>query len=207
VCTPNNPTGTTEPLVTIERLASLAASHDALLVVDEAYGEFAATSALDLVADERPLVVVRTYSKVWSLAAIRLGFAVGPAAIVAELRKVGLPYALSVPTQLAGTVALDFRGEMEARVASLVEERGRLFATLAGMPGLTVFPSGANFLLVRFDRDARAVWDALLARGVLVRDFSSWPRVEGCLRVTVGTPAENDALLAALDAVLTEVRT
>jgi histidinol-phosphate aminotransferase len=94
---------------------------------------------------------------------------------------------------------------MEQRVASLVEERGRLFAALADMPGLTVVPSGANFLLVRVSGDAHDLWERLLEHGVLVRDFSSWPRVEGCLRITVGTPAENDAFLEALDAVLPEV--
>jgi histidinol-phosphate aminotransferase len=139
------------------------------------------------------------------LAAVRLGFAVGPAWVIAELEKVLLPYTLSVPTQIAGTVALDFRREMEQRVASLVEERGRLFAALAEMPGLTVVPSGANFLLVRVDGDAHDLWQRLLAHGVLVRDFSSWPRVEGCLRITVGTATENDAFLTALRAVLPEV--
>jgi histidinol-phosphate aminotransferase len=88
-----------------------------------------------------------------------------------------------------------------------VEERGRLFAALADMPGLEVVPSGANFLLVRVSGDAHELWERLLAHGVLVRDFSSWPRVEGCLRITVGTPAENDAFLAAISAVLPEVVT
>jgi histidinol-phosphate aminotransferase len=94
---------------------------------------------------------------------------------------------------------------MEQRVASLVEERGRLFAALSNRAGLDVVPSGANFLLVRVAGDAHDLWERLLGRGVLVRDFSSWPRVEGCLRITVGTPAENDVFLAALDAVLPEV--
>jgi histidinol-phosphate aminotransferase len=205
VCSPNNPTGTVEPRATVERLLDAVEAVGALLVVDEAYGEFAPWSALELVDDERPLVVVRTYSKVWSLAAVRLGFAVGPAWVIAELEKVLLPYTLSVPTQIAGTVALDFRREMEQRVASLVEERGRLFAALAEMPGLTVVPSGANFLLVRVEGDAHDLWKRLLAQGVLVRDFSSWPRVEGCLRITVGTATENDAFLTALRAVLPEV--
>ena len=119
------------------------------MVVDEAYGEFAPWSAIELVDDDRPLVVVRTYSKVWSLAAVRLGFAVAPAWVIDDMEKVLLPYTLSVPTQIAGTVALEFRREMEQRVATLVEERGRLFAALAEMPGLTVVPSGANFLLLR----------------------------------------------------------
>jgi histidinol-phosphate aminotransferase len=205
VCSPNNPTGTVEPRATVERLLDAAIEVGALLVVDEAYGEFAPWSALELIDDEQPLVVVRTYSKVWSLAAVRLGFAVAPPWVITELEKVLLPYTLSVPTQVAGVVALDFRREMEQRVASLVEERGRLFAALAEMPGLTPVPSGANFVLVSVEGDAYNLWERLLERGVLVRDFSSWPRVEGCLRITVGTPAENDAFLAALGAVLPEV--
>jgi histidinol-phosphate aminotransferase len=198
VCSPNNPTGTVEDRDAIERLAAVAADTGALLVVDEAYGEFAPWSAVELVDDALPLVVVRTYSKVWSLAAVRLGFAVGPAWVLEELEKVALPYALSVPTQVAGEVALEFRAEMDTRVATLVEERGRLFAALTEFRALHPYPSGANFLLVRVDGDAHDLWERLLDRGVLVRDFSRWPRVEGCLRVTVGTPAENDALLAAL---------
>jgi histidinol-phosphate aminotransferase len=202
LCNPNNPTGTLDTQETIEQIAFAARDAGALVVVDEAYGEFAPWSATELIDESLPLVVVRTYSKIWSLAALRLGFAVGPSWVLAELEKVALPYALSVPTQLAGALALEFRAEMEARVASLVEERGRLFSALTDLPGLHVYPSGANFLLVRFDREAHDVWELLLEQGVLVRDFSRWPRVEGCLRVTVGTPEENDALLSALGKVM-----
>ena len=98
VCSPNNPTGTVEPAATVEALLDAS---DALVVVDEAYGEFAAWSALELVRDDRPLAVVRTYSKVWSMASLRLGFAVGPAWLVAELEKVVLPYHLEAATQIA----------------------------------------------------------------------------------------------------------
>jgi len=205
VCSPNNPTGTVEPRETVERLLDLASETGSLLVVDEAYGEFAPWSAIELVDDDRPLVVVRTYSKVWSLAAVRLGFVAAPTWVISELEKVLLPYTLSVPTQVAGTVALEFRAEMEHRVAALVEERGRLFAALSDLPGLDVVPSGANFLLVRVAGDAHELWERLLGRGVLVRDFSAWPRVEGCLRITVGSPAENDAFLAAIDAEVKEI--
>jgi len=197
-CSPNNPTGTVDSRDTVERLLDACEQTGAVLVVDEAYGEFAPWSALELVDDERPLAVVRTYSKVWSLAGVRLGFAVAPGWMITELEKVLLPYNLSVPTQAAGTVALEFGDDMERRVASLVEERGRLFSALADLDGVEVFPSGANFLLFRLDGDAHDVWERLLKHSVLVRDFSSWPRVEGCLRVTVGTPEENDAFLAAL---------
>jgi histidinol-phosphate aminotransferase len=158
---------------------------------------------MEIVDDALPLVVVRTYSKVWSLAAVRLGYAVGPSWVVSELEKVALPYALSVPTQLAGELALEFRSDMEARVAALVEERGRMFAALAEIPGVHTCPSGANFLMLRFDGDAHAIWEKLLARDILVRDFSRWPRVEGSLRVTIGTAAENDAFIAALKEICT----
>jgi histidinol-phosphate aminotransferase len=205
LCSPNNPTGTVEPRATVERLLAAVAAGGGLLIVDEAYGEFAPWSALELVSEDQPLVVVRTYSKVWSLAAVRLGFAVGPEWVVAELDKVLLPYALSVPTQLAGTIALDFHAEMEQRVASLVEERGRVFVALSEYAELTVVPSGANFLLVRVNGDAHELWSRLLERGVLVRDFSSRPGVEGCFRVTIGSPHENDQFLAALKAALPEV--
>jgi histidinol-phosphate aminotransferase len=157
-----------------------------------------------------PLIVVRTYSKVWSLAGLRLGLCAAPVSVVAELEKVVLPYHLDFATQIAGTVALRFSDEMAARVALLVEERERLFVALDERDGVTVFPSGANFLLFRVtgegpDHDGHAVWEAMIRHEVLVRDFSRWPRVEGCLRVTVGTPTENDAFLAALDAALEEV--
>jgi len=205
VCSPNNPTGTVEARDTVEALAAAAAEVNALLVVDEAYGEFSHWSALELVDDGRPLVVVRTYSKVWSMAALRLGFAVAPAWVIGELEKVVLPYSLSTPTQLAGVLALAHRGEMEDRVATIVGERERVVAALSEHHALTVYPSGANFLLLRYDGNAHALWEALLEQGVLVRDFSGWPRVEDCLRVTIGTAAENDAFVSALTTALQEV--
>jgi histidinol-phosphate aminotransferase len=199
VCSPNNPTGTVEPPATIARIAEAAGGVGAVLIVDEAYGEFSPWSAIDLVDDQSPIVVVRTYSKVWSLAGLRLGYAVAPLWMIPELEKVLLPYNLSVPTQVAGTIALDYRADMERRVAELVEERGRLFETLSQTESITVFPSGANFLLFRVEADAKFLWHDLLERDILVRDFSSWPRVGGCLRVTVGTRAENDAFLTAIE--------
>jgi len=205
VCSPNNPTGTVEPRSTLEAIVAAALDHGpALVVVDEAYGEFADHSALDLVSDDLPVVVVRTYSKVWSLAALRLGFAVAPAPVVAELDKVVLPYHLSVATQAAGVAALAFGTEMHERVATLVSERRRLEHALGLLSGITVYPSGANFILLRCATDGHAVWQRLVDRGVLVRDFSRWPRLDDCLRVTVGTPEENDRFVAALRAGLEE---
>src|SRR5205807_10043714 len=133
---------------TEETVRAVADAAPGLLVVDEAYGQFAPWSALALVDDDRPLVVTRTYSKTWSMAAARLGYLVGPSWLVRELDKVVLPYHLDAFKQIAGRVALDYRHEMDARVASLVEERGRLTAALADLP-LEVRPSGANLVLVR----------------------------------------------------------
>ncbi|HXY93561.1 MAG TPA: histidinol-phosphate transaminase [Acidimicrobiia bacterium] len=201
-CSPNNPTGTVEDADTIDALLTATKG---LVVVDEAYGEFAPRRTLDRVRDDGRLVVVCTYSKVWSMAALRLGFAVAPPWVVERLEQVVLPYHLPLATQIAGRVALDFRAEMHDRVERLVRERERVAAALATVDGVTAFPSGANFVLFRVLGDARAVWKRLVARGVLVRDCSGWPRLAGCLRVTVGTPDENDAFLAALRESVTEV--
>jgi histidinol-phosphate aminotransferase len=199
LCSPNNPTGTVDPP---EVLAAVLGAAPGLVVVDEAYGQFAPRSAVADVAAGGALVVTRTFSKTWSMAAARLGYCVAPPAVVDALDKVVLPYHLDAVKQLAGEVALEFEDEMRARVAGLVEERGRLMAGLTALD-VDVFPSGANFVLFRpRRRDGRYVWDGLVERSVLVRDCSSWPRLEGCLRVTVGTPAEDDAFLAALEEVL-----
>lgn len=199
LCSPNNPTGVIDSTEVVE--AALAAA-PGLVVVDEAYGQFTPTSALPLIADDRPLVVTRTFSKTWSMAACRLGYMLAPAAIVAAAERAVLPYHLDAATQIAGRLALRFTAEMEARVAALVAERERLADALAALP-VDTWPSGANFLLFRpRDLDGRTVWKALVERSVLVRDCSSWPRLDGCLRVTVGTPAEDDAFLAALTEVL-----
>ena len=131
-----------------------------------------------------------------------MGYCVAAPEVIATLDKVVLPYHLDAVKQIAGEVALDFEDEMRARVAALVEERGRVAAALADLP-VDSWPSGANFVLFRpRTRGGREVWEALLDRSVLVRDCSSWPGLDGCLRVTIGTPAEDDAFLTALREVL-----
>jgi histidinol-phosphate aminotransferase len=203
LCSPNNPTGVVDDEATVRATLEMVQAVDGLLVVDEAYGQFAPWSALGLVADDVPLVVSRTFSKTWSMAAARLGYLVGPAEVVAELEKVVLPYHLDAIKQIAGCLALDHVGAMDERVARLVEERGRLVARLTGLP-VEVWPSGANFVLFRpTAADGAEVWQQLVDRSVLVRNCSSWPRLEGCLRVTIGTPTEDDAFLDALEEILT----
>jgi len=199
LCSPNNPTGRIDGPEVVE--AALAAA-PGLVLVDEAYAQFSPSSALSLMSEDRPLVVTRTFSKTWSMAACRLGYLVAPAAVVAAAQRTMLPYHLDAPTQIAGRLALRFTAEMEARVAALVAERERLAAALAAMP-VDTWPSGANFLLFRpREVDGLTVWKGLVERSVLVRDCSAWPRLHGCLRVTVGTPPEDDVFLAALTEVL-----
>jgi len=200
VCSPNNPTGRAESPATLARVLDLAPG---LVVVDEAYGQFSSWTALDSVDDDVPLVVTRTYSKTWSMAGFRLGYLVGPAAVVAELDKRVLPYHLDTVKQMAGRLALRYQAEMEARVAGLIAERQRLTAGLAKLT-VEVWPSDANFVLFRpTGRSGDEVWQGLVDRSVLVRNCGSWGgRLVDCLRVTVGTPAEDDRFLAALAEVL-----
>jgi histidinol-phosphate aminotransferase len=193
---PNNPTGLVEPA---ERVADLLAAAPGLVVADEAYAQFADWSALTLLGETTPLVVTRTFSKTWGMAGARLGYVIGPTWFIAELDKVALPYHLDSAKQLAGTIALRYVDEMDDRVRLIVSERRRIDAAMRAMP-IDVTPSGANFILFRpRDVPGRTVWQRLLDRSVLVRDCSGWPRLANCLRVTVGTPDENDEFLRALE--------
>jgi len=196
LCSPNNPTGRAEPPETV---AAVAAAAPGLLIVDEAYGQFSPSSALELRGPAQPgLAVTRTFSKTWAMAGARLGYVVADPAVVRACEAVVLPYHLSAQTQLAGLLALRHVPEMEARVARITEERGRVAAALADLP-VDSWPSDANFILFRpHGRDADEVWRALLAQSVLIRNCASWDGLKGCLRVTIGTPDENDRFLHAL---------
>lgn len=196
---PNNPTGLVEPSERITELLDLA---NGLVVADEAYAQFADWSALDLLADDLPLVVTRTFSKTWSMAGVRLGYVIGPTWFIRELDKVVLPYHLDTAKQIAGRLALRFVSDMDERVRQIVAERARLSTAMGDLP-IDVTPSGANFILFRPETIAgRDLWQGLLDRSVLVRDCSGWPRLTDCLRVTVGTPDENDAFLDALTDII-----
>ncbi len=207
LCSPNNPTGMVEDSATVRTLLQAVESVDGLLVVDEAYGQFAAWTALALIAEERSILVTRTYSKTWSAAALRLGYLVGPTWAIEQLDRVLLPYHLDAVTQAAGLLALDYQVEMEQRVQRLVSERNRVTQALQSLP-VKQWQSEANFILFRpiqgsaSSSDGDRVWQALVDRSVLVRNCSSWPRLDGCLRVTLGTAAENSKFLTALSEVL-----
>jgi histidinol-phosphate aminotransferase len=211
LCSPNNPTGVVDDEATVRAVCGRATAVGALLVVDEAYGQFAPWSAVELVDDDTPLAVTRTFSKTWAMAGARLGYAIAPSWMVGDVDGVLLPYHLDALKQQAGLAALGHGDEMLARVERIVAERTRLVEALHRLD-VDLWPSGANFVLFR-PRAADGspgdiargdeVWQGLVDRSVLVRNCASWPRLAGCLRVTIGTPSEDDRFLTALQEVLT----
>lgn len=194
LCSPNNPTGTALGLEVVE--AVYAAAERAVVVVDEAYEEFArpgTASALTLLEGRPRLVVTRTMSKAFAFAGGRLGYLAADPALVDALRLVRLPYHLSAPTQAIALAALRHAPEMLATVEVIKEQRDRIVVEL-GRLGLDPVASDANFVLFGGLEDAAETWRALLDRGVLVRDVG----IPHYLRVTAGTPAETGAFLAAM---------
>ncbi|CAN2196118.1 HisC Histidinol-phosphate/aromatic aminotransferase and cobyric acid decarboxylase [Candidatus Nanopelagicaceae bacterium] len=196
ITTPNNPTGSS---VTISEIEELAKSVAGLLVVDEAYAEFSdEVSAVTLIQNYPNVVVIRTMSKAFSFAGVRLGYLVADASVINALFLVRLPYHLSALTQAAAEVALEYRGELLGNVATLIHHREWVKDQLEGL-GLRVIPSKANFLLFSgFDIPAPTLWKSLLDAGVLIRDVG----LSGYLRVTIGSEAENELFISALKGVL-----
>jgi histidinol-phosphate aminotransferase len=193
VCSPNNPTGTALDLGV---LAAVLAVAPGMVVVDEAYAEFArpgTPSALALLPDHPRLVVTRTMSKAFGFAGGRLGYLAADPAVVDAVQLVRLPYHLSALTQAAARAALAHRGALLATVEAIKAQRDRIVVELRRR-GYAVADSDANFVLFGEFADQRATWRTLLDRGVLVRDVG----VPGWLRVTAGTPDETDAFLGAL---------
>jgi histidinol-phosphate aminotransferase len=200
VCAPNNPTGAGVPLEAIEDLARRLAGR-ALLVVDEAYVEFAdGDSAAALIDRYEHLAVLRTLSKAWALAGARIGCLLAHTEVVALLRRILSPYPLPRPCVAAALDALSPPGQTAAseRIAVVRAERARMAAALEAVAGVReVLPSQANFLALRFD-DAGAAYRRLFEAGIVVRDVRRYPGLGDALRITIGTPQENDQLLAVL---------
>ena len=147
-------------------------------------------------------MISRTFSKALGLAGLRLGYLLGPSWCIEEIGKVSLPYHLGTLTQEVGINALKNSVSLENQVRDIISERGRISESLKTLP-LEVWPSETNFILFKpKNEDARKIWEELLSRSVLVRDFSMVGGLEGCLRVTVGTRSENDLFLTALEEIL-----
>lgn len=198
LCSPNNPTGTLTPLAKIERLATALAGR-ALLVVDEAYIEFAdAPSAAALLPRHANLVVLRTLSKAWALAAARVGVVLAHREVAALLERILAPYPLPAPSVELVLQALSRPEAMRERIGRVRGERERMAGLLGALTGVReVLPSAANFLAVRFD-DAHAIQARLAAAGIVVRDLSGQPRLADALRITIARSEDNDAVLDAL---------
>lgn len=202
LCTPSNPAGSAIALADIERVAQ-ALQGRALVVVDEAYGEFTdQPSAATLLEWYENVAVLRTLSKAHALAAARIGSLIAAPALIQVVRRCQAPYPVPAPCTALALDALDAAAlEITAtRVALVKAERARLAQALTQAPGVRrVYPSQGNYLLVRF-ADAQAAFDALLAAGVVVRDQRAAPQLHDALRITIGSPEENDRVLQVLSA-------
>lgn len=194
-CSPNNPTGTVIPLRDIEKLCR---RFKGIVVLDEAYIEFSSTSsAVEEITRFENLVVLRTFSKAWGLAGIRVGYAVAQKEIVDYLNRIKMPYNISrISSQLA-VDALTQYPKMIAQKDLIIRERSKLSDSLKKL-GLTVFPSEANFLLTRFPNASAVATKLAKEYGFIVRDFSSTPLLTDCVRISVGTPEQNRMLVETL---------
>lgn len=201
ICSPNNPTGNSFPAEQIEELLE---RFGGVIVLDEAYIDFSVMPSLASLVKRYPnLMVLQTLSKAWGMAGLRIGLAIADPAVIALMSKVKYPYNINVLAQKMALMKLDEAAKDKA-VAEIVGQRFRLEKELRKCPEVKgIYSSDANFLLVRFDNPDE-VYGRLLAGGVIVRNRSKVPGCEGCLRITVGTPAENDRLLRLLASPVTE---
>ena len=194
---PNNPTGSALPEGAVQRVLE---ETGALVVCDEAYQEFGGPTALPLLRSSSRLVVLRTFSKALGMAGLRFGLALAHPAVAREIAKGKLPYNVNVVTLAAAAAALRHRPALEERVRQIVAQRTRLAARLGALPGITVYPSSANFILIRCQRHpARDVFRRLLDDyGILVRDVSSGAELAQCLRISIGTAEDVEAVGEAM---------
>ena len=199
VCTPNNPTGN---LLEREALVEVLRNAKGLVIVDEAYHEFSGQTALPLLSAHRNLVVLRTFSKAMAMAGLRFGYMMAHPEIAKEVNKSKLPYNVNIFTLIAAEIVIEHRSLLNQGIANLIRERDRVFAELQKRQAISAFPSKANFILMKTAKPAQQLFDALYKHGVLVRNVSSYPLLDRCLRVSIGTPEENNKFLAALDHAL-----
>jgi len=202
VCSPNNPTGS---LLQAEGLKRILRATSGLVFLDEAYHEFSGQSALPLLSEHSNLIVLRTFSKAMSMAGLRFGYLMADPDVAREIHKAKLPYNVNVFTLTAAELVLERPDVMKTAIQTLVSERQRLIGELQKRPGVEVFESCANFFLIRTAHSAGDLFDALYAQGVLVRDVSSYPMLEGVLRISAGKPEENNRFLSALDRALEQL--
>lgn len=194
LCTPNNPTANSFPLA---QLRELLQAFPGLVVIDEAYQEFSSQDAKPLLAEFENLIILRTFSKALALAGMRVGYMMAAPEICEEVRKARLPYSVNLFSETAVMVALDEIAYLKEQVRAIIAQREILLPALREFRNLCVYPSDANFILVRAQNGA-ALFEHLLRDGILVRDVSSYPGLENCLRISIGTKEQNQRLLESL---------
>ena len=196
ICSPNNPTGC---MLSDDDLRGLLTSTDGLVVVDEAYHEFAGHSVVPLLREHRNLVVLRTFSKAMAMAGLRVGYLLAAPELAQEISKAVLPYNLNAMSQTAAEVAVEmYTAELLPQVQRIISERERLYDNLNRVEGLTPVRSHANFMVVRSALAPKQIFAELLSRDILIRDVSGYPMLSEYFRVSIGTPEENDLLIEAL---------
>jgi len=202
LATPNNPTAN---CFAGEAVRQLIEAVPGVIVIDEAYHAFSGQTVLPWLKAYSQLLVFRTLSKV-GMAGLRVGILIGNPDLIQQLDKVRLPYNLNLYSQVAAEVVLQHWDMIAPEFQTIVRERQHLHARLERMPGVTVYPSQANFLLVHFAAGGAKVWEALGAHGILVRHFPGSPALQDCLRITVGTPSENELLTTALQTIVADLQ-
>ncbi len=196
---PNTPTGT---LLALELIDKMAEESTGVIVVDEAYVDFSGVTALSLLKSRPNLIITRTFSKAFALAGFRMGYAVMAADLAREVQKGLLPFNMDVPSLLTAEILLEHADWVQTRAGQIRRERDRLISRLNDLPGVTAWPSHSNFFLLETPLGPDKTFDSLLAHGILVRDVSGYPGCENMVRITVGTPEENDILCRALEEML-----
>ena len=204
VTSPNNPTGN---VISVDDAARLCEACPGMVMIDEAYAEFAdaGSSCESLLATYDNLLILHTYSKAYCLAGVRVGYVLAAPDVIETLAAVRQPYTVDVFAQAAAEVVTSMRGVFQPTIETIRAERGRLASRLAAIEGVRVWPSQGNFLLVRMPEAGIVRARLRDERSILVRDFSSTQGLEDCLRITVGTPAENDELIDAIASIVREV--
>lgn len=194
ICSPNNPVGNE---ITEEQLRSILDQHSGICILDQAYVEFGGFNGIGLISEYPNLIVTRTFSKAMGGAGLRIGYMIGTEEMISEINKIKLPYNINFFTEYTASLLLKNRSHLSTSVAVMIEERDALLSSLKSFPFDNVYESKANFILVRYS-EKQKLFDFLKKKGILVRDVSSYPLLENCLRISVGKREENSRLINCL---------
>ncbi len=200
LCSPNNPTGTGLSRSALQKILDAT---DAVVVLDEAYIQFAQESLSSLLDENERLIVLQTFSKAMGAAGLRFGYLLANPLIAKNLAKVKLPYNVNIFTLFAVEVLIENWQTIRTAITTLIAERERVMSQMRTMQGIVIYPSSANFLLFEvLEKTPREIFEGMLANGILIRDVSSYPMLQRGLRVTIGTPEQNNEFLRVLKELL-----